>query len=658
MTRRIGVYICQCGSNISDYVDVEAVREAVEREEGVVLAKITMFACADSAQQEIIRDIREQKLDGMVVASCSPKLHLETFRSVAERAGLNRYNYVQANIREQGSWAHSDTPAKATEKAIRSVKAAIAKARLSEPLTPPTIPSQPDVLVVGAGIAGMRTAIDLADTGSRVHLVERDHFVGGRTSQWGDMFPTEKSGADLVAELYEAVADRTNITLYTGCEVVSKSGSIGNFEVRLRIEPRGIAADARVEDRADFEGRLSRAIDACPVRVPNAFDFGLTDRKAFYRAPEASLDLPVIDRAACTRCGECVKICPELDLDQAEELRDIRVGAVVLATGFDPYEPKHGEFGYGVVENVITLQQFRRLLEICGERLTFRGRDVRNIAYIYCVGSRQTGALEGDNKYCSRYCCTAAIHSGLLAKRRFEGVRNFHFTRGVRTYGKLEAIYEESSVGGDIYLQFFDDAPPVVSGKDGIATVAVKDVLTAGDEIEVGADLVVLVTGMVHRENRSIGAIMKVPTGRDGFFNEVHPKLRPVETVMDGIFLSGTAQGPKNITETMMAAKSVAAKAHSLLRTGEIELEPTMAKIDRTICEWCGLCAKACPFDAIGQAEHDGKTVAAVDESACKGCGMCLPVCPVNAIQLIGFTDQSIEAMIDAMSGSIEERSS
>ncbi len=374
MNSRIGVYICQCGSNISDYVDVEKVKEAVEKEEGVVLAKITMFACADSTQQEMVHDIEEEKLDGMVVASCSPKLHLGTFRSVAERAGLNRYNYVQSNIREQASWAHSDKPAEATEKAIRTVKAAIARTRLSTAMTPSMIPSENTALVIGAGIAGMRAALDLADTGSRVYLVDKDYFVGGRTAQWGELFPTGQTGPEVITDLYREVGRRENITLYTGCEVVSKSGSMGNFAVQLRVDPRGIGGGDSIAVPADFEKRLKRAISACPVSVPDTFDFGLSERKALYINPGGLPGLPAIDRAACTRCGECVKICPEIDLDQKEETVDIKAGSVIIASGFDPYEPQKGEFGYGEIDNVITMQQFRRLIETSGEKLVFRGK--------------------------------------------------------------------------------------------------------------------------------------------------------------------------------------------------------------------------------------------------------------------------------------------
>ncbi|MBN2070443.1 MAG: CoB--CoM heterodisulfide reductase iron-sulfur subunit A family protein [Candidatus Krumholzibacteriota bacterium] len=662
MNKRIGVYICQCGSNISDYVDVEKVRDAVKDVDGVALAKITMFACADSTQQEMIRDIEDQNLDGLVVASCSPKLHLFTFRNVAERAGMNKYNYVQANIREQGSWAHSDKPAEATEKAIKSVKAAIARTKLSEPLISPVISSENVVLVVGAGIAGMRAALDLAKTGTRVYLVEKDHFVGGRVSQWGEIFPTDEKGREVIGDFYGEIVKNDNITLHTGCDVVSRAGSVGNFDIRLKIKPRGIVPGSGAGLSGDFEERLSKAIDICPVFVEDDFNFGLTRRKAIYRSAGRMPAVPVLDRRNCTGCGECVKICPEIDIHAEETFQDIKAGSVIVATGFDPYQPSKGEFGYGEIENVITFQQMRRLLEIecdgkeegarCVRKgtLLYNGRKIRNIAWIFCVGSRQTGALEGDNKYCSRYCCASAIHASILTREKFDGINNIHFTRGVRTYGKLEILYEESSIAGDIYLQSFDDAPPVVAQEKGVTTVKVRDVLTEDREMEVEADLVVLVTGMVPRSDTSIAEIMKVPVGRDRFFNEVHPKLKPVETVMDGIFLAGTSQGPKNITETLNASNSAAIKAHALVSSGEIELEPTMAKIDRKLCEWCGNCLDSCPFNAIDREEYEGKTVAVVNTSTCKGCGMCLPVCPVNAIQLTGFSDSEIISMIDALS--------
>ncbi len=648
MRERIGVYICHCGSNISDYVDVEAVREAVSGEEGVALAKTTMFACADSAQSEMVSDIKENQLDGLVVASCSPKLHLYTFRNVAERAGLNPFNYVQANIREQVSWAHSDRPEQATRKAIRVVKSAISRARLSKPLTPPTISSENVVLVVGAGVAGMRTAIELADMGSHVYLIEKDHFAGGRVAQWGGVYGTDERGYEITARLYDEVKARDRINLFTGTGIEFVSGSVGNFEVTLKKHPRNFSQEGVDTDTPEFREKLSRAMEACPEEVPDPFDFGLTGRRAIYpNHPGQYPAIPAIDGQACTRCGKCEEILPGVDLNQEEESITVSVGAIVLCTGFDPYQPSHGEFGYGEIDNVITLQEFRRLISLSeGGKLTYNNRRINNISYIYCVGSRQ---IEGENKYCSRYCCSSAIYTAIMAGEKFKDIKNFHFHRGIRSYGKQESLYQESSASGDIYFQCSDDEIPSVGQDGGETVVKINDILTSGREIEVESDLVVLVTGMEPGSNGTLVDLLKVPLGRDGFFNEVHPKLKPVEIVMDGIFIAGTCHSPKNITETMNSALSAAVKSNSLISAGEIELEPAMARIDPALCEWCGKCSEACPFDAIIREEAEDKVIASVSEANCKGCGMCLPVCPVNAIQLTGNSDAEIESMIDAL---------
>jgi heterodisulfide reductase subunit A len=642
MKKRIGVYVCQCGSNISDYVDVEKVKDIAGKENEVVLSKTTMFACADSTQKEIVEDIKTQNLDGIVIASCSPKLHLTTFRNVAQRAGLNPYNYVQVNIREQCSWAHSDNPMGATEKAIKLVQAGIERTKHSQALTTISIPSNNAVLVVGAGIAGMRAAIELAEMGTEVFIIEREYFVGGRASQWKELFTTNETGREVVSRLYNQIIKTNNITLFTGADIDSKSGSVGNFDIKIKIKPRHVKPDCKL-DWAKFK----KAVEVCPIEFDDPFNFGLTKQKAIYKNfPSEFPEIPTIDVEHCNKCGECVTICPDIDLDQKEEILNINVGAVLLTTGASPYEPPKGDFGYKEIDNVITLQQLKRLIELNEDELIYHGKKIKNIAYIYCVGSRQ---VDGENKYCSRYCCTSAIHTAIMVKEKYKGINNFHFTRGIRTYGKQEILYNKASKQGDIFLQSFNESPTEVYEENGYTTVKIKDILTADKELTINPDLVVLVTGMVPRENDSINNILKVPIGRDKFYNEIHPKLRPVETVIDGVLIAGSCQAPLNITESVKSSLSAAAKVNSLISKGEIELEPTLAQIDSSSCNWCDKCTAVCPYDAIVKKEHDGKTVAVVNEANCKGCGICLPVCPSNSIQLIGYTDVEIESMIDAL---------
>ncbi len=637
---KIGVYICHCGGNISDYVDVEKVKQSVENEEGISLAKTTMFACADSNQKEMVEDIRNNDLDGIVVASCSPKLHLVTFRAVTERAGLNKYNYVHANIREQASWAHSDNKQGATEKAIKLVKAAIAKVKYAKSLDPIKIPSRKAVAVIGGGVAGMKAAIALSDMNCPVYLIERSPFTGGRIAQWNKLFTTGEAGEELATRLYSNLMKRENVILFTNAEVIETNGSIGNFSLKVKIKPRYIA------ENYHHEGLL-RAIEACPVKVPDDFNFGLTTRKAIYENHAGEYPLqPVIDMDNCTRCGACEKLCSDIDFSQGNETMEIQVGSVLMATGFDPYQPVDGEFGYGQIGNVITLPQLQRLMSMCTRKLIFQGKEIKQIAYIYCVGSRQP---EGENKYCSRYCCTSAIHTAIEVKKKFRDIQNYHFNRGIRTYGKQEIFYGESSKMGDIFLQSYEDALPRVALEKGKTTVKVNDILTSNKEVEVEADLVVLVTGMVPRVDNAAVNLFKVPHGRDKFFNEIHMKLRPVETVIDGITIAGTCQGPKNITESVNSALSAAAKSYSYISKGQLELEPIVATIDPEKCTWCGACTTACPFEAISNEKNNEKETAVINKSVCKGCGMCLPVCPEDAIELVAYSNREIESMIDVL---------
>jgi heterodisulfide reductase subunit A len=573
MKERLGVYICHCGGNISDYVDVEKVRAAVEHEQGVVIAKTTMFACSDTNQTDMVQDIHEHNLDGVIVASCSPKLHLTTFRNVTERGDLNKYTYVHANIREQASWAHSDDKLGATEKAIRLVKAAIAKSRYADPLFPNQFEAEKTIAVIGGGIAGMKAALSLAEKKSNVILIEKGNRLGGHTAEWGSLFMTDEKGFELTTRIESDLRKYNNVTILTGAEVTDTKGSIGNFELKIRRRPQ--------------------------------------------------------------------------KEDDPMEIIELHVGSIVVATGYDHYLPKQGEYGFGTSETVITLPEFKQLVDkSAGKSLDFNGKKINNIAYVYCVGSRQS---EGENTYCSRFCCTSVIHTAIEAKKKFKGVQNIHLTRGIRTYGKQELLYAESLQMGDLYLQFDEHNLPEIRTEGKKTVVTVKDILSAGKEMEMEVDLVVLVTGMVPRADQSIGTMLKLPKGRDRFFNEIHMKLRPVETVIDGVTIAGTCQGPKNISESVNSALSAATKSFSYISKGTLETEPIIAEIDQDICSWCDKCSNACPFDAIEQIETGGRKVASVNPMVCKGCGMCAPVCPVDAINLIGYTSEEMMSMIDAL---------
>lgn len=571
--KRLGVYICHCGGNISDYVDVEEVRKAVEHEEGVVLAKTTMFACSDSNQNDMVSDIKKHKLDGVVVASCSPKLHLVTFRNVTERGDLNKYTYVHANIREQASWTHSDDKQGATGKAIHLVKAAIAKSRYAEPLYPNQIEAEKTIAVIGAGIAGLKAAASISDKNINVILIEKENRVGGHAAELGDLFMSDEKGYDLVNRVYNDIVQRENVTILTGSEVISSKGSIGDFTLKIRKRPQ------------------------------NAGD-------------------PV-------------------------ETMEIKVGSMVVATGFESYIPKEGEFDYVVNENVIALPEFKLLVDkSTGDRLIYKGKTIKNIVYIYCVGSRQN---EGGNTYCSRFCCTSVIHTSIEAKKKFKYIYNIHLNRGIRTYGKQELLYAESLKMGDIYLQFDQTTPPEITSNGKNSIVTVTDILSEGKKMSVEADLIVLVTGMVPRSDQSVGTMLKIPKGRDKFYNEVHIKLRPVETVIDGITIAGACQGPKNISESVNSALSAATKSFSYVSKGTLETEPIIAVINEDSCSWCGKCLEACPFDAIEKRNVNSREIAVVNSSVCKGCGMCAPVCPPDAINLTGYRNEEIISMIDVL---------
>ncbi|MEM0161132.1 MAG: CoB--CoM heterodisulfide reductase iron-sulfur subunit A family protein [Thermoplasmata archaeon] len=649
VNEKIGVYICYCGGNISDYVNVETVKKQVENIPGVALAKTMMFTCSDSSQEEIINDIKEKGLDAIVVASCSPKLHQHTFRKVAERAGLNPYKYVQANIREQVSWAHSDNPKGATEKAIGVVKGAISRARLAIDLQPIEIESYASVIIIGGGVSGLTAALQFSKLGINVYLIENSPFIGGRIVQWSQLYPAGEKGKEVLSNIVSEIKKRENITLFTNAELIEKSGCVGNFTVKIKLSPRFVLKNS---------DHFAEAIEKCPIDYPDDFNFGLTRKKAIYSAPEGAYPtLPVIDAKICTKCGECVKICGDaINLEQKEEIITLKAGAILVTTGFDPYTPNNGEFGYGSSKYVITLPQLERILAMSEQQkdLVFENKKIDNIAFIYCVGSRQKKE-EGKkvNEYCSRYCCTSAIFTSLELLKKHSSLKIYHLFRDIRTYGKNELFYDEASRKGVIFIKYDENDPPKVTSKKEYLLVSVNDILTDNELLEIPADLVVLVTGMVTRDQDGLSRVLKIPSGRDGFYNEIHPKLKPVETVIGGIYIAGTAQGPKNVQESVASALSAVSKASSLLMKGKVELEPNIASVDDNLCVWCNKCLEVCPYEAISKISNGEKEIAYILRGLCKGCGACVPVCPNDAIQVLGYTDEEILESISSMASKV-----
>jgi heterodisulfide reductase subunit A len=568
--RRIGVYVCHCGGNISDYVDVEKVIEGIRDDGDVVVSKTTMFACSEASQQDIEADIRANELDGLVVASCSPKLHTYTFRGVASRAGLNPYEYTQVNIREQCSWVHTDDREGATAKATALVSAGIGRTRNTVPLEPMVVDTLPHTLVIGGGIAGLRAAVGLADIGLQVTLVERELALGGWVRAFGPMYPHGKDGKALIEDLVAKVKARPAITVLTGAEVVGKAGSFGNYRMSVRVGGEGA-------------GTI-----------------------------------------------------------------EVAVGSVIVATGFDEYAPEDGEFGFGM-QGVATLAQFKAAVDKAnGGRLAWNGRPVRSVAYVYCVGSRNTGGCA--NAYCSRFCCASTVQTAVQVSGLDKTIRQFHLYRDMRTYGKFEPLYTEARDAGSVFLKFDNDEPPTVAQRaDGGLTVTVRDLLTERTELAIPVDLVVLVTGMVPRENKELVDVLKLPKGADGFFNEIHPKLRPVETVVDGVLIAGASQGPKTSSESVIQALAAVTQSAAILKKGFTELDPLVAIVEPDACTACGDCLTTCPYDAIQMAEEGDRRFATISAANCKGCGGCIPVCPENAIDLLGYTDAQITAMIDNM---------
>lgn len=659
---RIGVYTCYCGGNIGYVIDCERVADALRNLPNVVVSRTDMSMCSDIGQTMIEEDIREHGVNRVVIGACAPSLHEQTFRGTVSRAGLNPYFYHHVGIREQDSWVHSHDHEAATKKAIRLISAGIAKARLLEPLEPIRLSAEKHALVIGGGVAGLRCAWDLSCRGLKVTLVERTPFLGGHVAQLEKTFPSGDGARGLLDSLITKVVNNPNITIHTYSEVTGVRGYVGDFQVQITQQSRGID---------DTLGEA--AMQACKPEVPEEFNCGLTKRKIVYKAyPGCYPSTPAVDWDHCPDGYLELEIDGrQVKLENQRKTFDISVGAVVVATGFRPYTPLKGEYGYQEHPEVLTLPQFIRLLALIpeGQEFEWNGRRVRNIGFVHCVGSRQIEGIHQAqedgrvNNYCSRVCCTAALQAMNELRSRYPDVNIVDVYEDIRTYGRgHEDYYTEASANRVLFMRFHGQEPAqVISAPDGDECpllIRVKDYLTWGEEIEVPVDMVVLAVGMMPSPIEGLIQLLKISPGADRFLLEVHPKLRPVETAVPGVVLAGTAQGPMNIKESVAAASAAASKVAVLLSRGAVEIEPFVARVDHDLCTGSGECVEVCAYeDAISlqPVNVNGRELkkAVVTPANCVGCGACVSACPNLAIDLQGWTLKQYDAMVDAIAKDI-----
>ncbi len=653
---RIGVFVCDCGLNIAGSVDTEKVRESAEKLDGVVVSVRNKYTCADPGQEEIKRCIREYSLNRVVVASCTPRMHESTFRNCVAQAGLNPYLFEMASIREHCSWVHLHDREAATDKAKDIVKIAVSRARLLQPQEETKIPITDKALVIGGGVAGIQAALDLADAGHQVYLVEKAASVGGIMAQLDKTFPTMDCSICVLGPKMMDVGRHQQITLMTYSQIEAISGYVGNFTVRVRKKARYV--DETVCNSC------GRCAEVCPVVVPDEFQQGFSSRKAAYIPfPQAVPSSYLIDMEHCLgnspiTCGKCVDVCEKdcIDLNMQDELVDIDVGVIIVATGMDVYDPTAlDEYGYTRFENVITTMEFERL--ICGGGPT-EGKLVRpsdyqvpkRIGFIQCVGSRT------ENKgypYCSNVCCMNTIKDSLLINEHYPDTEVFVFYMDIRAYGKgFEDLYRRSKEEGVRYIRGLPGE--VIEDPDTKNLIIRVENTTTCLVEEHELDMVVLSVGLKPSDDlKHLTGIIKISQTADGFVMEAHPKLRPVDAPTPGIFFAGSVEAPKDIKDSVTQAGAAVARASILLSSGTVHGDAVKAVIDPEKCPSCGLCARVCPFGAI-EVDVKAKTGARVIAAACAGCGACAAECRFEAITIQHFQDDQILAQINA---ALEEES-
>ena len=632
---KIGIFVCECGGNIGDVVNVKAVLEAVKEWEGVVVAKYNKYLCSRPAQEIIINAIKKKELDRVVVASCSPRMHLPTFQGVLEQAGLNPYMLEFVNIREQASWVHGPKPSEgATKKAISLIKGGYEKSLELEPLERISEKSSREILIVGGGIAGITAALELGYLGHKVHVVERKPSIGGNMAKLTKVFPTLDCAQCILTPRMAEVGRNPNVRLLTYSEVQEVSGRPGNYTVKVSMKPRGV----------DTETCRSCGVctKVCPVTVLDEFNEDLSERKAAYiEFPQAVPSTYVIDFDACTKCAKCEQMCPSksINLEDKGKAVELNVGAIIMATGYELYDANMLKiYGYGVYKDVITMMDLERLTSASGPTGGFikraDGSDVKKMAIILCAGSRDKNYVP----YCSRICCMYSLKQAFLLKKML-GIDVYIYYIDIRATGKgYEELYWRDEEAGVVFIR--GKVAEIWRKNNGKLVVSAEDTVM-GEVREDEFDMVALATPMVPASGlKELAGKMRLPLGEEGFVQEKHPKLDPVDSLVTGVFACGCALSPKDVRDTVSDALGAAAKASLFLKGEYITTSPEKAFVIEDLCDGSGLCVPVCPVNAITLEEGKAK----INPFICIGCGACIPVCPREAIDFKNSTNRQIIA--------------
>ncbi len=661
--QRIGVFVCWCGSNIAGTVDVQAVSEALKNEPGVVFSTNYQYMCSQAGQDIIKNAIKEHNLTGIVVCSCSPRMHEATFRKTAAAAGLNPYMVEIANIREQCSWVHKEMPI-GTEKAIILGKAAVAKVNLNTPLIPGETPVTKRALVIGGGIAGIQTALDIADAGFEVDIVEKKPTIGGKMAQLDKTFPTLDCAACILTPKMVDVAQHEKIRIFSYSEVAEVSGFVGNFDVKIKKKARYV--------KEELCTGCGACTEKCPMKkVPNDFNLNMDTKRAIYIPfAQAVPKVATIDADYCNmlkngKCGVCSKVCAAgaIDYTQKDEYIEEKYGAIVVATGFNPISmDKFDEFAYNQSKDVITSLEFERLTNAAGPTAgkllrPSDGKHPHTIVFVQCVGSRCDACNEKGKEYCSKICCMYTAKHAMLTRDKYPDTDVYVFYIDVRTPGKNFDEFYRRAVE-EYGVHYIKGMVGKVSPEGDKLLVQASDLL-ADKQLKIEADLVVLAAAIEpDKSARPLATMLTASMDTNDFFTEAHPKLRPVESPTAGVFLSGACQGPKDIPETVSQAGAAAAKVIGLLAKDKLVGNPCVAQSDEMMCNGCSTCERVCPYGAITYEDKEFRMpdrttlvrrVAKVNPAVCQGCGCCTVACPSGAMDLKGFANSQIIAEVDAI---------